>query len=278
MNNSFLYLYSLCHMIWADIHLNSLSQRKRRYRKLKNWMKRLQIINCHSYTDASIKKQFCHILNGRALSWWLNNFTLKCAGYLLTLFRLIDWSWQGPRLNGLIQSITKCRSLATCLSTTIPPSPQGSGSRSMSQVKRRQLQLSSVNFGVHKWWATCDGFHKISFRVVKQEVSREGKIQYWINLAAKNCKCFECFLESSNCTPMPYMHTLRIYFVVVTQRRILFCLRKMRGNLSRLIRHTSFNFVSCYRGKSSIHFGRKHNWQSLYVETVAKNCKLLMTS
>lgn len=224
------------------------------------------------------KKQFCHILNGRALSWWLNNFTLKCAGYLLTLFRLIDWSWQGPRLNGLIQSITKCRSLATCLSTTIPPSPQGSGSRSMSQVKRRQLQLSSVNFGVHKWWATCDGFHKISFRVVKQEVSREGKIQYWINLAAKNCKCFECFLESSNCTPMPYMHTLRIYFVVVTQRRILFCLRKMRGNLSRLIRHTSFNFVSCYRGKSSIHFGRKHNWQSLYVETVAKNCKLLMTS
>ena len=195
------------------------------------------------------KKQFCHILNGRALSWWLNNFTLKCAGYLLTLFRLIDWSWQGPRLNGLIQSITKCRSLATCLSTTIPPSPQGSGSRSMSQVKRRQLQLSSVNFGVHKWWATCDGFHKISFRVVKQEVSREGKIQYWINLAAKNCKCFECFLESSNCTPMPYMHTLRIYFVVVTQRRILFCLSKMRGNLSRLIRHTSFNFVLCYWGK-----------------------------
>ena len=129
-----------------------------------------------------------------------------------------------------------------------------------------------------KWWATCYGFHKISFRVVKQEVSREGKIQYWINLAAKNCKCFECFLESSNCTPMPYMHTLRIYFVVVTQRRILFCLRKMRGNLSRLIRHTSFNFVSCYWGKSSIHFGRKHNWQSLYVETVAKNCKLLMTS
>ena len=224
------------------------------------------------------KQQFCHILNGRALSWWLNNFTLKCAGYLLTLSRLIDWSWQGPRLNGLIQSITKCRSLATCLSTTIPPSPQGSGSRSMSQVKRRQLQLSSVNFGVHKWWATCDGFHKISFRVVKQEVSREGKIQYWINLAAKNCKCFECFLESSNCTPMPYMHTLRIYFVVVTQRRILFCLSNVRGNLSRLIRHTSFNFVSCYWGKSSIHFGRKHNWQSLYVETVAKNCKLLMTS